>query len=81
MRHGRDEYEHIQDDRGVIGGDEPVFLLRAKDLSAPAVVEEWARLAEASGAPDRAAAARAQADAMRVWQETPGNYTRYPADE
>ena len=80
MRHGRDEYEHIQDSKGVIGEDEPVFLMRAKDLSAPAVVEEWARLAEESGAHGRAATARAWADEMRAWQETPGNHTQYPAD-
>ncbi|MFI7448053.1 hypothetical protein ACIBQX_11195 [Nonomuraea sp. NPDC049714] len=80
MRHGRDDYQQIQDPHGVIGEDEPVFVLRAKDLTAPAIVEAWADLAEKNGAPVRAAGARAQADAMRVWQETPGNYTRYPAD-
>lgn len=80
MRHGRDEYEQIQDPAGVIAADEPVFLLRAKDLSAPEVIEAWADLAEEHGAPVRAAAAREWAQEFRVWQQTPGNATRYPAD-
>jgi hypothetical protein len=78
MRHGRGEYDHIQDDRGVIGDDEPVFLVRAKDLLAPSVIEAWASLAEERGAPARAASARAWANEVRAWQET--NATQYPMD-
>lgn len=79
MRHGRDEYEHIQDDRGVIGDDEPVFLLRAKDLLAPEVIDEWAGRAFAAGAPERAAAAMRWADEFRAWQRD--NPTQYPQDK
>ena len=80
VRHGRDKYEHIQDGRGVIGEDEPVFLLRAKDLTAPEVIERWAELAEQHGAPVRAAAARAWAQEFRAWQADERSFTRYPAD-
>lgn len=50
--------------------DEPVFVLRAKDPIAPAAVEEWARLAQATGRhePEKIEEARALAQAMREWR-------------
>lgn len=42
MRHARADYNRIQDPLNLIGEDEPVFLLRAKDVSAPFVVRFWA---------------------------------------
>lgn len=42
MIHARKDYDHIQDDTGKIGEDEPVFLLRAKDAIAPYVLRQWA---------------------------------------
>jgi hypothetical protein len=52
-----------------IPADEPVFLLRAKDMVAPSIVRTWATAAYGSGADDKmTAAARAHADWMEKWQ-------------
>ncbi len=82
MRHARKDYqERIIDAaeklraEGVpfIPEDEPVFLLRAKDVTAPSVVRHWAMLAEQAGADDRIVkAALAQAQAMSDWQKEHG---------
>lgn len=54
--------------------DEPVFVLRAKDVLAPAIVEQWADAAEASGSPaDKVQKARGLAMTMRAWQELHGS--------
>ena len=42
MKHARSDYDRIQDPSRIIPEDEPVFLLRAQDISAPAAVEKWA---------------------------------------
>ena len=42
MIHARKEYNRIQDPENKIGEDEPVFLLRAKDKTAPQIVLIWA---------------------------------------
>ena len=42
MKHARDDYAHIQDPSGKIPEDEPVFLLRAQDMSAPKTLNVWA---------------------------------------
>lgn len=73
MIHARQDYQRIQDPWGKIGGDEPVFLVRAKDMCAPGTVIAWAYLAEAAGAdPDIIKAAHEQAVVMRLWQEKHG---------
>ena len=58
-------------DEGCLGkaaDDEPVFILRAQDIHAPYLIDQWARLAEEGGCPpEKAAEARALAGAMRVW--------------
>ena len=69
MKHARDDYNRIQDPAGLIPEDEPVFLLRGQDISAPAIVESWARNVESLGASDEiVAAAFEQASKMRAWQ-------------
>lgn len=85
MRHARPDYNRIQDPAvrdpsllgeggSPIGEDEPVFLLRATDVSAPATVRYWAQMAERSGAsPAIVGAARNQADAMQRWQAQNGH--------
>ena len=71
MKHARKDYGTIQDSSGRIPEDEPVFLLRAQDVTAPTVVRVWADLAEKAGAAtDIVAAARAQVEEMRKWQQT-----------
>ena len=42
MRHARADYAHIQDPSGKIPEDEPVFILRGQDMSAPATLHFWA---------------------------------------
>lgn len=44
MIHARNDYQRIQDPENKIPVDEPVFLLRAQDKTAPAVLREWVRL-------------------------------------
>lgn len=50
---------------------EPVFVLRAQDQFAPALIESWAAKVDvAKGAPTtKAKKARALAHQMRAWQE------------
>jgi hypothetical protein len=69
MRHARKDYAEIQDPRGKIPADEPVFVLRAQDVTAPGIVEAWGReVAAAGGDPLLAVYAVAWADEMRRWQ-------------
>ncbi len=68
MKHARGDYNRIQDPEGKIGEDEPVFLLRAKDTFAPAVVKMWAELVQASGDQDLADHVFAWAWQMEEWQ-------------
>jgi len=74
MRFSREDYqERIIDTFGIIPVDEPVFLLRGKDVTAPRVVRTWARLAAEAGADERMVkAAYDHADLMTAWQEEHG---------
>jgi len=73
MQHARQDYNRIQDPTGLIPDDEPVFLLRAQDKAAPAIVEEWANRAEYEGAsPEIVQAAREHANTMRAYQAMRG---------
>ena len=49
MLHAREDYQRIQDPLGKIGEDEPVFLVRAKDVLAPMVMRQWAMLHRIQG--------------------------------
>ena len=84
MIHARKDHNRIQDPAvddpklissgsSPIGKDEPVFLIRAKDVSAPAAVEEWAKINLKNGG-DQAASAMAftHAAKMRDWQRKNG---------
>lgn len=42
MLHCRSDYNRIQDPANLIGKDEPVFLLRGQDITAPHIVRLWA---------------------------------------
>ena len=71
MKHARKDYDRIQDPAGLIPADEPVFLIRGKDLAGPAAVRAWANEAELIGADWRIVSiARSQAYAMEEWQRT-----------
>ena len=68
MKHGRKDYQvHITGAN--IPADEPVFLLRGKDVTAPDTVRYWAmRAANAGAEPRMVKNALLQADAMENWQ-------------
>lgn len=71
MKHARDDYARIQDPKGLIPDDEPVFLLRGQDKCAPAAVDAWIRQASYNGAsPAIILAAAAQRNRMVEWQST-----------
>ena len=74
MRHARSDYDRIQDPDGIIGADEPVFLLRAKDASAPDTIRHWAKLVynRGRGNPEMSRAAMEHADRMEAWQREHG---------
>jgi len=66
--HPRKDYESIQDPRGIIPKNEPVFLLRAQDKVAADTVRHWAYLNdEAGGDPILSAGIRDHADKMEAW--------------
>ena len=53
--------------------DEPIFVLRAKDKTAPNLVRAWATNAASLGAPyEKTREARELADAMERWQKENG---------
>lgn len=73
MIHARDDYNRIQDPAGKIAADEPVFLLRAKDMTAPAILRTWAEMQRAAGGDERLAKlADIHAEAMELWQAKNG---------
>lgn len=73
MRHARLDYDRIQDPAGLIGEDEPVFLLRAKDLLAPGTLRYWAKeLDRHDGDPRTIERVLAFAEEMENWQHKHG---------
>lgn len=68
MIHARDDYNRIQDPDGKIPEDEPVFLLRAQDAIAAAIVRKWAEYNTLGGGdPVLTKLALEQADKMDDW--------------
>jgi hypothetical protein len=53
--------------------DEPVFLIVARDVIAPGIVEEWALRAQQRGSPkEKTEGAFEIARVMRIWQTNHG---------
>ena len=74
MIHAREDYNRIQDPTGKIGEDEPVFLIRAKDMIAADVMRDWAERAEAVGVDEKMVdMVRAHANLTEKWQEKNGS--------
>lgn len=75
MKFGRPDYDgRIVDTAHKIPDDEPVFLLRAKDKFAPALLLQWAmNLRLNGGDPNLAANAEAHAQVMIEWQKIHGS--------
>jgi hypothetical protein len=48
--------------------DEPVFVLRAKDLLAPQTLRHWATMADGNHEPEKIAQALREADEMEQWR-------------
>ena len=69
MLHARPDYARIQDPEGKIGVDEPVFLIRAQDITAPNTVRKWAAMQKD---PLIFALAMKHANAMEDWQREHG---------
>lgn len=63
-----------------VGPDEPIFVLRAKDLLAPTIVEAWIKEAQASLGPvhPKLIEARMTAARMIEWQADPKNGAKWP---
>ena len=74
MKHAREDYNRrIQDSENIIPADEPVFLIRARDVCALDVVRYWITVAKINGAKENIiAAAKGQLARMRNWQEKHG---------
>lgn len=73
MRHLRSDYDPIQDPRGLIPDDEPVFLLRGQDAATPAAIRAWADSALDLGSDrEMVAEVRRWADAIDAWQARHG---------
>ena len=74
MKHARNDYNRIQDPTGKIPEDEPVFLLRAQDKSAPATLRFWAEEHHRNGG-DTAMSQLIEdfADEVEAWQQAHGS--------
>lgn len=73
MIHARPDYNRIQDPAGKIGADEPVFLVRAQDKSAPETLRFWAdENIRNDGDPAASRLAEQWADKMEDWQRANG---------
>lgn len=53
MIHARQDYQHIQDEHGRIGHDEPVILFRAQDQHFIPILVEYANRIRQSAHPDK----------------------------
>lgn len=74
MLHARRDYQdRIQDSANLIPGEEPVFLIRAQDVTAPWIVRMWISEARRHGAKKNILeAAEAQIERMVEWQRKYG---------
>jgi hypothetical protein len=66
---------------GLVGEDEPVFIVRGMDIAAPATIEAWAEVALLYGAhPAIADQAGRWAERVREWQRRHGAHAPNPGD-
>ena len=73
MLHARKDYDRIQDPANKIGADEPVMLLRARDVLAPVVLAKYADLLRHHLAdPIMITSVLAHESKMRQWQRVNG---------
>lgn len=63
------KYGRVTFERGTIGEDEPVFVLRGQDPYGPDAIRAYALICQDHGcAPEHVAAVREAADEMDAWQ-------------
>jgi hypothetical protein len=71
MKFTREDYnKRIVDTAGKIPEDEPVFLLRAQDIHAPATLRFYARLLDEAGNNEMAEELKVHARQMIIWQKS-----------
>lgn len=70
MKHARPDYDRFQDPANLIPQDEPVFLLRGQDKTAPSIVRAWASAQRMNPKADPKIiyAAEQHANLMEKWQ-------------
>jgi hypothetical protein len=80
MKHARKDYDRIQDPHNLIPKDEPVFLLRAKDKTAPAIVRAWASAQKTNPNADHKMIkeVEAHADVMEAYAAKHGKWADRP---
>jgi hypothetical protein len=63
------KYGQVTTERGTIAPDEPVFVIRGRDMSAPDAIDAYASAAALHGADDElVSVVHERAEAMREWQ-------------
>lgn len=67
----RDELRYQGSCLNKAAADEPVFVLRAKDVLAPQTIRLWAMMAEGLHEPEKIADALKLADQMDRWRNPP----------
>lgn len=73
MIHARKDYMRIQDPENKIADDEPVFLIRAKDVCMIYALESWIARARFVGVDDKMInAVIAHIDLVKKWQKKNG---------
>lgn len=73
MKHAREDCNRIQDPAYLIPEDEPVFLIRAKDVSGPDVLQFWIQASIRAGVkPDMIELAQIHWERMVAWQKQHG---------
>jgi len=73
MIHLRRDYDRFQDPEGKIPENEPVFIIRGQDFTAPDVIYYWGKVARAWGAsPELCHRVAEFSDYVARWQQTYG---------
>jgi len=69
----------VLDEAKRLGYEEPVFVIRGKDITAPSAIRAYAWLAAEAGAPpEHVEAARQRAAEFEAWQKTAPALVKVP---
>lgn len=76
------KYGRVSTERGTIEHDEPVFVIRGRDLAAPDAIDAYAEAAAKNGAGvDITDVCHERADAIREWQRDHPEVLKIPSTE